>query len=219
MHVLFFFLTFNERTTSSILFTLYPLKKPNPDESALITGIQSGGIQRKIAETKLYEQYFYLIGYGARNHSLREEECASVYSDAVIAVIDDIITDKFKGMSSLKTYIHQIFINKCVDAVRKKTTQKRRIHNDTVESDSLRTKLSDKARNVIEQLIEKEDRSFIMQKIKALDDKCRQLLLLFEDGLSDKEVAQMMQYNSAGVVKTSRHRCLEKLRKMINPTA
>lgn len=195
------------------------MKNQNPDESALITGIQSGGVQRKIAERKLYEQYFYLVKYGVHKHPLREDECASVYSDAVIAVIYDVIHDRFRGMSSLKTYVHQIFMNKCVDEVRKKTTKKRRIHNDTVESDSLRARLSDKARSVVERMIEKENRSFIMQKIEALDEKCRQILLLFEDEFSDKEIAQMMQYASAGVVKTSRHRCLEKLRNMINPTA
>jgi hypothetical protein len=42
--------------------------------------------------------------------------------------------------------------------------------------------------------------------------------LLFEDGYSDKEIAVQMEYNTPEVVKTTRLRCLEKLReKMIPP--
>jgi len=195
------------------------LKTPNPDEAALLAGLQSGGIQRRTAERKLYEHFFYLIGHGTHKHALRPDECASAYSDTIIAVINDVVYGRFKGGSSLKTYIYQVFSNKCVDAVRKKTTQKRRVHNDTVESETLLGRLSDNARNVVEKLIAQEDRSFIMQKIKALDEKCRQILLLFEEKVSDKEAAQILKYASAGVVKTTRHRCLEKLRKMINHVA
>jgi len=35
---------------------------------------------------------------------------------------------------------------------------------------------------------------------------------MFEDGVSDKEIAEALAYNNAAVVKTTRLRCLEKLR-------
>ena len=45
-----------------------------------------------------------------------------------------------------------------------------------------------------------------------LGDNCKKLLAMFADGYSDKEIAVSMEYKTADVVKTSRLRCLDKLR-------
>jgi hypothetical protein len=39
--------------------------------------------------------------------------------------------------------------------------------------------------------------------------------LMFEDGLTDKEIAELLSYNNAAVVKTTRLRCLDKLREKV----
>jgi RNA polymerase sigma-70 factor (ECF subfamily) len=48
--------------------------------------------------------------------------------------------------------------------------------------------------------------------LNELGENCRQLLMNWAEGLSDKQIAASMTYKSADVVKTSRLRCLEKLR-------
>ncbi len=72
--------------------------------------------------------------------------------------------------------------------------------------------LPDAARTVVEKLI--NDQMFIDLKnqLNTIGDKCKEILLLFEDGLTDREIAVELSYNSAAVAKTSRLRCLEKLR-------
>ncbi|MEI6948979.1 sigma-70 family RNA polymerase sigma factor [Paraflavisolibacter sp. H34] len=190
------------------------VKEGSPEENSIIDGLQAGGSRRLLSEKGLYERYFYLIRQGTLKYSISEEEAASAYSDAVISVIDNILTGRFESRSSLKSYIYQIFLNKCVDAVRRKTTQKNVVHKTTGISEFLFA-LPDKARNVIQQLTEKHQRSTLLEKLAELGEKCRQLLLLFEDGYSDREIAEVMAYNSADVVKTSRLRCLEKLKEKV----
>jgi RNA polymerase sigma-70 factor (ECF subfamily) len=151
---------------------------------------------------------------GMKKYKLSDDECSSAYSDAIISVIESIVSARFEGRSSLKTYIYQIFMNKCVDVIRKKTTNKSTVF-DTKEIDDYMYALPDKARNVVQQLVEKSNREILAQKIDTLGEKCKRLLLLFEDGFSDKEIAAEMQYNSVDVVKTTRLRCLEKLREKI----
>jgi RNA polymerase sigma-70 factor (ECF subfamily) len=85
----------------------------------------------------------------------------------------------------------------------------------TTSIDSLATELPDRVRSVIQELIARNQWMQLQQKLKEIGDKCRQLLLYFEDGYSDKEIAQLMQYNSADVVKTSRLRCIEKLKEKV----
>jgi RNA polymerase sigma factor (sigma-70 family) len=185
-----------------------------PLDDAIVSGLKAGGTERRMHERKLYEEFFYFIKQGERKYSIPEDECASAYSDTIIIVIENIITDKFEGRSSLKSYTFQIFMNKCVDFMRKKTTNKNKVHN-TAGIDPLIMTLPDKTRNIIQQLIEKSERSSLLQKLKELGEKCKQVLLLFEDGYTDREIAETMQYNSADVVKTTRLRCLERLKEKV----
>ena len=62
--------------------------------------------------------------------------------------------------------------------------------------------------------MEKADKDLVKQKLKEVGESCRQLLLRWAEGLSDKEIAIAMEYKTADVVKTSRLRCLEKLRQL-----
>lgn len=183
-------------------------------EQDLINGLRAGGPQRRLHENRLYEQFFYFIRQGMGKYNLPEEAAASVYSDTIIGVIQNVISGKFEGRASLKSYAYQIFANKCVDVIRKETTIKQGVHH-TAPLDSLAAELPDRSRTVVQELIRKNEWSLMLEKLKEVGEKCRQVLLLFEDGYSDKEIAALMQYNSAEVVKTSRLRCLEKLREKV----
>lgn len=72
--------------------------------------------------------------------------------------------------------------------------------------------MSDAARSVVQKLIDDADLHEMRQKLARLGENCKSLLMMFAEGFSDKEIATAMQYNSADVVKTSRLRCLQKLR-------
>lgn len=180
-------------------------------DADLIAGMQAGGTQRRLYENKLYEKYQYLITDGTRKHRLDEDECASVYSDTMLTVFDSVSKGQFEGRSSLKTYIIQIFKNKCVDAIRKKTTNRSSVH-DTLSLDDSLMQLPDESRSIVQALIAQSDLERLQQNLRELGEKCRAMLLLMGEGYSDEEIAQAMEYNSAAVAKTSRLRCLEKLR-------
>lgn len=72
--------------------------------------------------------------------------------------------------------------------------------------------LSDTAKSIIQQLVERSDIDLLKTKLRELGDNCRKMLGFFAEGFSDKEIAAEMDYKTAEVVKTSRMRCLEKLR-------
>lgn len=184
----------------------------NSNEKDIITGLEAGGVQRRIAEKALFEQYFYLIRHGSKKYSISEDDAASAYSDAIISIIDNVAGHKFEGRSSLKSYIYKVFLNKCVDIVRKETTNKSRVNKTTDLNDFLNM-MPDNTKSIIQKIIDANQQMVLKQKLQEIGEKCKQLLLYFEDGYSDKEIAAIMSYNSSDVVKTSRLRCLEKLRK------
>lgn len=186
-----------------------------PSDEELIAGIRAGGSQRRPAENRLYAKYAYLIADGMRKHRLDEDDCASAYSDTVLTVIEHIAGGQFKEQSGLKTYLYQIFTYKCVDAIRKKTTNRSKVH-DALSLDDQFLQLPDSVRSVVQQLIARSDMERLHQHLRDLGDKCRTMILAWGEGYSDEEIAPMLDYHSAAVAKTSRLRCLEKLRERYN---
>lgn len=182
-----------------------------PSDAELMAGIRAGGAQRRLAENKLYEKYDYLIADGIRKHRLAEDDCASAYSDAVLTLFEHISSGRFEGRSELKTYLYQIFTNKCVDAIRKKTTNRSSVH-DAISLDDSLMQLPDAARSAVQHLMDQSDVEKLHRHLNELGDKCRTMILSWGEGYSDDEIAQAMNYNSAAVAKTSRLRCLDKLR-------
>ncbi len=176
-----------------------------------MAGIRSGGTQRRLFENKLYEKYDYLIADGVRKHRLTEDDCASAYSDSVLTLFEHITTGRFEGRSELKTYLYQIFSNKCVDAIRKKTTNRSSVH-DALSLDDTLLQLPDEARSAVQRLIAQSDVDALHRHLRSIGDKCRAMILAWGEGYSDDEIAQTMGYNTAAVAKTSRLRCIEKLR-------
>ncbi|GAA4435813.1 hypothetical protein GCM10023091_12930 [Ravibacter arvi] len=182
-----------------------------PGDSEIIEGIVSNSPRRRLFEEKLYRRYDYLIREGVFKHRLSEDESSIAYSDSVLSVIENIENGAFEGRSSLKTYIHKIFSNKCVDQIRKNTTNRAQVNfGDSVE-DHL-NRLQDSTRSVIEDLMEQHDNRLLWSCLAALGEKCQQMIRSWSEGIADKQIAQELGYQSAEVVKTSRLRCLEKLR-------
>ncbi|GAB3259638.1 hypothetical protein GCM10027347_23420 [Larkinella harenae] len=180
-------------------------------DSDIVSGLQAGGPARRQAENQLYKKYLFFIRKGVRKHQLSEDDCATAYADTVLAVIDQIGNGRFEGRSELETYIYQIFNNKCVDLIRKKTTNRQRVNHGVSLDDTL-LQLPDSARTVVQKLLEQADTDHLHQQLQKLGDKCRAMLLAWGEGYSDEEIAEQLGYNTSSVAKVSRLRCLERLR-------
>jgi RNA polymerase sigma factor (sigma-70 family) len=184
-----------------------------PSDSVIAQGIRSGGSQRRVCENQLYKKYSYLIRVGVRKHRLSEDDSSMAYSDAVLTVIEHLVSSRFEGRSELKTYLQQVFLNKCVDHIRRNTTNKAKVHRSEGLTEALNL-LPDEARLAIHNLMQQQDVDLLRQRLSTLGDKCNHLLWAWGEGYKDEEIAAQMSYQSAAVVKTSRLRCLQKLREL-----
>ena len=181
----------------------------------LISSLKENEIVKRKAEEELFNRHVYFIKEGMSKYSLDQEDAFNAYSDTILQAIGNIVNTRFEHRSTLKTYLYRIYNNKCVDLIRKKTTNKYSIHQTSPISDML-VMIADPAKTVIQQLIEKNDVELLRTKLNEIGENCKQLLAMFADGYSDKEIAVSMEYKSADVVKTSRLRCLDKMRQLYN---
>ena len=96
-------------------------------DKALIKGLKDSGTERQRFENYLYDTHTYLVRVGMNKHRITEEQSLTAYTDTILAIIKNIETNRFKGESTIKTYVTGIFYRKCVDLVRKETTNKKEI--------------------------------------------------------------------------------------------
>ncbi len=182
-------------------------------DQELVGQLRQGGIDKRRSEEQLFNRFSYFVREGMTKHALSEDESFNAYSDTILAALDNIRNTQFEARASLKTYLYQIFHNKCVDLIRKRSTNKNSVHRPETISDRLML-LSDSTRSVVQTMIDKADWNLLREKLKELEEKCRQLLMYWGDNYSDKEIASLLNYKTADVVKTSRLRCLDRLRKL-----
>jgi RNA polymerase sigma-70 factor (ECF subfamily) len=182
-------------------------------DQEIIEQLRLSGNDKRKSEEQLFNRFAYFIREGITKHALSEDESFDAYSDTVLAAIQNIQNTQFEARASLKTYLYQIFHNKCVDLLRKRTTNKNSVHRPDSISERLLV-ISDTARSVVQKLIDQADWKLLREKLNQLEEKCRQLLLYWGDNYSDREIASLLQYKTADVVKTSRLRCMERLRKL-----
>lgn len=183
----------------------------NVPDYELINSLHKEGAEKIKGEERLFKSYSYFITEGIRKYALAEEDAFDAYTDTILSGIEKISNGSYQGKASLKTWLFQIFHNKCVDLIRKKTTNKSSVYR-TAEIVELNFQIEDTAKSIVQKLVDKADFDLLKQKLKLLSETCRQMLQQWAEGLSDKEIASATGYKTAEVVKTTRLRCLEKLR-------
>lgn len=182
-------------------------------DEAILSGIVSDGILQRSTENKLYEQYFYFIKDATFKHKIFDDEAASLYTDTLLAFIENVHSNRFQGNSIIKTYLYQIFSNKCVDFIRKTTTNKMSVHETESIDDSV-FMMPDDTKNILQKLISENEVNVLKVKVSQLGEKCQQMVLAWSEGFTDNQIAQELGYQTANVAKTSRLRCLDKLREL-----
>jgi RNA polymerase sigma-70 factor (ECF subfamily) len=192
------------------------IKQEHFAEQEILNNLRSPvRILRMRGEEQLFKNYSYFMRVGINKYPLCEDCLSDAYSDTILAAIDTITNRTFQEKSSLKTFLFQIFKNKCIDALRKKAARRNSVHK-TLAIDSVQMLVSDPSQSVIEKLIETAEIDKLKQQFKKLCDKKQRLLQLLAEGYTDKEIAVEMNFKTRSVVKTCRLRCIHSLRKFKN---
>lgn len=200
-----------------IFSDLHQFKRMATNDLEIIHGLKKGGNTRQTSESKLFKTYQYFVSNAVHKYALEEQDLQSVYCDSFMAVVQQILDGRFQGGATLKTFFYRIFSNKCIDAVRKKTTNKASIHQTEWIEDWHH--LSNKAANALKSIINKEMVDEVKQAFKQIGEKCNAILTAWSKGYSAQEISDNLGYKSPQSVRTTKSRCMEKLlatRKQIN---
>lgn len=184
--------------------------KQKYEESSVISGIQQGGIEKQKAEAVLYDRFAYLIVKGKKKYFLEEEQALDAYADAIIVVTETIAGGSFRTENKISTLLHQVFFNKCVDVLRKKTNK------DKWAWMPEQMAFPDKAVGILTRIIEHEEVDILISLMERLGKSCKDILWKsMYHGYSAKEIATEMDFKSPGSVMSQKSTCLKQLKALI----
>jgi RNA polymerase sigma factor (sigma-70 family) len=189
-------------------------------DQELVAMIQEGGEKGEKAMFFMYESYFNLCHVFSKKFKLNHEEVLLAYSDAMMALRNQLLKEKYKGKGRIKKYFRRILNNKCVDIIRKRTTKDKKGKVVNLESHDLPSERL----NQEEALIEEENRQvreiekamqeeLLLKAMEQLSEKCRNILMDYlVDDLTPKQINEKyIDIKNANVARSTIYSCRKKL--------
>lgn len=184
-------------------------------ESAWINGLRQGD---SLSYKHIVESTIGRLLTVARRY-LEEDEARDAVQETYITLLDSI--DKFRGDSTLMTWLQRVLVNHCLGRLRK------RISTREVSIEDMLPEYSEDGHRVDPQPAwpnlttdsERRERhcELVMENVNKLPLDHRNVILLRDiEGFSGQEAADALQI-SVGAVKVRLHRARQALRQLLEP--
>ncbi|MEZ4826530.1 MAG: sigma-70 family RNA polymerase sigma factor [Bacteroidia bacterium] len=182
------------------------MKRLNYTDQAVIQAIKTGGRACDDVISFLYRrQVEQVIGFiTARNGS--REEAKDIFQDAIVNLLVSVREGKFEGKSSITTYLYAISKNLWY-----------RRFNRSVREDEWKNAQPDDAQDISPELnmMDTDQRKLVGELLDSLKIKCREVLVLWAEKYSMKEIADQLGYQNEQVVRNKKNHCLNELKEMV----
>jgi RNA polymerase sigma factor (sigma-70 family) len=181
----------------------------NFPDSELISNLRAGERMDQTIKA-IYRAYFDSLSWYVLNNSGSKQDSEDVFQEVVVSFIDLVQKNKFRGESSVKTFLYSL--NRHVWLNELKRRGRALAREEKYEKGQERIELDAGHR-----IAESEDRAKLMQLLEELGENCRKILLLFYyENFSMKEILDQTEYENEQVVRNKKYKCLKQLEQMIN---
>jgi RNA polymerase sigma factor (sigma-70 family) len=157
----------------------------------------------------LYRKQFGLTAAYIKQNSGTDEDAEDIFQEVLLVFIEILKKDKFRGESSVSTFLYALTRNIWLNELSRRGKSKRRDEifekgKETVDMD------------VSHLIADRETKSQLMQVVEKLGATCKKILLAFYfENLAMKEILATMDYENEQVVRNKKYKCLKQLEQMI----
>ncbi|PHS63304.1 MAG: hypothetical protein COB12_09780 [Flavobacterium sp.] len=143
-----------------------------------------------------------------RSNSGREEEAKDVFQETIIAFYENVLNDKFKGDSTISTYLYSIARFKWLNQIKKNNI--RMLHDtETVNTENF-------YKSPLATIIDDEKKAHIIEVFGSVGNQCKRLLIdSIYHNKSMKEIVEQGDYSSEQIARNKKYKCLKKLKELI----
>ncbi|HEX8532381.1 MAG TPA: RNA polymerase sigma factor [Cytophagales bacterium] len=157
----------------------------------------------------LYELHFDNLTHFIKKNKGSQQDAEDLFQELILVFIDLVQTGKFRGQSSIKTFLYAIARNLWLNELKKR---ERVFLRDTEYY-----KISPQEEEAIQAgLVKNESKKQVLSLLDGLGETCRKILVhYYYDDLSMKEIFERMDYESEQVVRNKKYKCMKQLTQML----
>ena len=171
--------------------------KINPILSDILSENQQ---RRSAAFRQLYKECFPWVRNYVFTNNGDLEEAKDLFQDTLTTMYHNLLENKFRGESSLSSYVYAIAKNLWLMKLRKqKMETKMQTTHEEIENDN----------NIV-------NHSLLNHVLDHLNDGCKKLLKSFYyESRNMSEIAEIFELGSTQAAKTKKHRCMKRLSEIV----
>jgi RNA polymerase sigma factor (sigma-70 family) len=157
----------------------------------------------------MYREYFDMLKIYTCQNNGNEEDAQDVFQEVLVAFIDIVKKDKFRGESSIKTFLFTINRNIWLNELKKRgKAEKRNVIFENEKDSSLL--------DVSHVITQNETRRQILSIVDELGETCKKILLaVYYENLSMKEILENVEYESEQALRNKKSKCLKQLEQLL----
>ncbi len=181
----------------------------NFSDAELVGNLRSGSRMDETVKA-LYRAHFEGLAWYVMNNSGSRQDAEDVFQDVVVNFIDLVKKDKFRGESTVKTFLYSLNRHVWLNELKRRGRAQ------------LREEKYEKGQDKVEEdagamMAGRESTGQIVNLLEQLGDTCKKILLLFYyENLSMREILETLSYENEQVVRNKKYKCLKQLEQMIN---
>lgn len=169
--------------------------------------MKGSNANRELALSHVYQSNKDAVFSYILKNSGSLDEAKDVYQEAVIAFYENVRDNKFKGESSIGTYLYAIARFKWLNQIKKKNM--RRDHHHKLEVEEFDD-------GPLATIIDIEKQRRVLEVLDELGTSCKKLLInCIYHNASMKEIVAQGDYSSEQIARNKKFKCLQKLRALI----
>jgi RNA polymerase sigma factor (sigma-70 family) len=157
----------------------------------------------------LYRSQFGITKAYINQNNGSDQDAEDIFQEVMLTFIELVKKDKFRGDSSVATFLYAITRNTWLNELKKRGRSK--IRDEKFEKAKDSTEM-----DVSYFIINRELKAQLMKVVDSLGDTCKKILLAFYfENLAMKDILKTMQYENEQVVRNKKYKCLKQLEQMM----
>ncbi|MDP9080312.1 MAG: sigma-70 family RNA polymerase sigma factor [Bacteroidota bacterium] len=157
----------------------------------------------------LYKNYYHGLNNYIRLNQGSEQDAEDIFQEVVVSFIEIVKSDKFRGESSIKTFLYTLGRYAWLNELKKRARSLSREEKFEVGKDQ-------EDKDVSQLLIGREAKGLVMNIIEKLGDVCKRILVAYYyNDLSMKEILPLMDFQNEQVLRNKKYKCLKSLEQML----
>ncbi|RYZ96460.1 MAG: RNA polymerase sigma factor [Sphingobacteriaceae bacterium] len=177
-------------------------------DSELINALKQTHVSNA-AISFIYKNYYGLLSNYTRQNQGSEQDAEDIFQEVVVGFISSVKQDKFRGESSVKTFLYTLNRFTWLNELKKRGRALLREEKYGMDEEWETTDVS-------HLLAGREERSMILNTMEKLDEICRKILVAYYyDSLPMKEILPLVSYENEQVLRNKKYKCLKSLEQML----